>query len=112
MYVILKTSHIILWIPSDFHFFFYPYVCGSTEVIIGLYVFTCFQTNIRQGDKEEKHRKILLRSLHLCTFKLSALHLVWIASGKLQMGKFSSRHYQWSRHSPRVFFHYHIFSIR
>lgn len=39
-----------------------------------------------------------MHSLHHYAVELSPLHLVWIACGELQMGKFPSRHYQWSRH--------------
>lgn len=50
------------------------------------------QGYLQKGHKEEKYRRVFMHSLHHSPDEQSPLHLVWIASHKQQVGKFSSCH--------------------
>ncbi|GAB4826270.1 hypothetical protein Ancab_009135 [Ancistrocladus abbreviatus] len=50
-------------------------------------------------------------TIHSCPTELSPLYLVWLACGKLQMGKLPSCHHQWLRHCTRIFLHSHLYLL-
>jgi len=50
------------------------------------------QDYLQKGHKEEEHRGFFVHSLHHSTVELSPFHLVWLAGGEQQVGKFPSGH--------------------
>lgn len=52
-----------------------------------------FQIDFHKGDKEEKHWRVFMRAIYHGPIELLPLHLVWLASCKLQVGKLSCGHH-------------------